>query len=261
MLLVIDIGNTNTSVGVYAGDSPRDQGAPSARASFMSADRTPDEAGLALSGFLASKGVARESIDGAIMCCVVPSLESVWREAAREFLSLDPVIVSGKLDLGMTVDMDFPGEVGADRLANAVGALEKYGAPAVAVDLGTAINIDVVSPSRAYIGGAIAPGLLTSMRALFSGTAKLPQVALEAPPAAIGRNTVNAIQSGIVFGYVGLVDELVTRILGELGTPAPVIATGGHAAVLAAESRTIQTVDRWLTLDGLRAIYRRNRPA
>ena len=259
MLLVIDIGNTNVSAGVFE-DSERDSRESLAvHARFSSVDRTSDEAGLLLFDLLRSKGVPPEAIDGAILCCVVPNLEGVWRGAVREYFRFDPVVVSGKLDLGMKIDMDFPGEVGADRLANAVGAEAKYGRPVVAVDLGTAINIDVVSGEGAYIGGAIAPGLLTSVRTLFSKTAKLPQVALEAPPRAIGRNTVNAIQSGIIYGYTGLVDELVRRILAELGTDAAVVATGGHADVLAAESKTIKTVDHWLTLDGLRIIYRRNR--
>jgi type III pantothenate kinase len=260
MLLVLDIGNTSTSIGAYE-ETERPRGGAELRAGFMSSERTPDEAGLLLQNLLASKGARKDAVDGAILCCVVPSLESVWIRALREYFSLSPVVVSDKLDLGIEIDMDFPGEVGADRLANAVGAAEKYGCPVVAVDFGTAINIDVVSPERSYIGGAIAPGLQTSVRTLFSGTAKLPQVALEAPARAIGRNTVNAIQSGIIFGYAGLVDELVRRILAELGTKAPVVATGGHAEILAAQSSTIAEIDRWLTLDGLRIIYRRNKPA
>jgi len=251
MLLVLDIGNTNISVGVYDKNL-------AIHARFSSIDRTADEAGLLLESLLRSKDVPLKTIDGAILCCVAPSLEAAWRGAIREYFGFDPVIVSDKLDLGIKIDIDFPGEVGADRLANAVGAAAKYGCPVVAVDLGTTINIDVVSPDGSYIGGAIAPGLLTSIRTLFSRTAKLPQVALEAPPRAIGRNTINAIQSGIIYGYTGLVDELARRILGELGEDATVVATGGHADVLAAESKMIKAVDHWLTLDGLRIIYDRN---
>jgi len=260
MLLVLDIGNTNISIGVFDGDSYGDIESMAVHARFSSIDRTADEAGLLLETLLLSKGVPGDSIDGAILCCVVPSLEVVWKEAIREYFRFEPVVVSNKLDLGMKIDMDHPDEVGADRLANAVGASQKYGHPVIAVDLGTAINIDVVSKDCSYVGGAIAPGLLTSVRTLFSRTAKLPQVALEAPPSAIGRNTVNAIQSGIIYGYTGLVDELVTRILSELGEDAPVVATGGHAGILAAESRVIKIVDHWLTLDGLRIIYRLNKP-
>ena len=259
LLLVLDIGNTNVSAGVYKDDTSDSGERALVHARFSSVDRTTDEAGLLLENLLRSKGVSPDAIDGAILCCVVPNIEGAWRGAVQEYFHFDPVVVSDKLDLGMKIDMDFPGEVGADRLANAVGASAKYGCPVVAVDLGTAINIDVVSRDGSYIGGAIAPGLLTSVRTLFSKTAKLPQVALEAPPSAIGRNTINAIQSGIIYGYTGLVDALVTRILGELEADAAVVATGGHADVLAAESKTIKTVDRWLTLDGLKIIYRRNR--
>ncbi|MDR1965100.1 MAG: type III pantothenate kinase [Synergistaceae bacterium] len=257
MLLVLDIGNTNISIGVFSDGAPAG-GCLAVHARFSSIDRTSDEAGLLLESLLHSHGLAPGALDGAILCSVVPRLEAVWRNGIREYLGLSPLVVSNRLDLGMKVDMDIPGEVGADRLANAVGAAEKYGRPVVAVDLGTAINIDVVSQDGTYIGGAIAPGLYTSVQTLFSSTAKLPQVALEAPPRVIGRNTINAIQSGIVYGYTGLVDELVSRIIGELGVSAAVVATGGHAEILAAESRTIKTVDHWLTLDGLRIIYWRN---
>ncbi|MDR3164497.1 MAG: type III pantothenate kinase [Synergistaceae bacterium] len=257
MLLTLDIGNTTTSIGVFS--ETEETTGTSLHANFMSSERTSDEAGLLLENLLASKGVPKDAMDGAILCCVVPSLENIWLRAVEEYFSLSPVVVSDKLDLGIGIDMDFPGEVGADRLANAVGAAGKYGCPVVAVDMGTAINIDVVSAERTYIGGAIAPGLQTSVKTLFSRTAKLPQVALETPPRAIGRNTVNAIQSGIVFGYTGLVDELVKRILAELGTKAPVVATGGHAEVLASHSATIGAVDRRLTLEGLRIIYGRNK--
>ena len=251
MLLVLDIGNTNISVGVYDEDIAAD-------ARFSSTDRTADEAGLLLESLLCSRGIPLNAIDGAIFCCVVPNLEVAWRGAIKKYFRFDPVIVSDKLDLGIKIDTDFPGEVGADRLANAVGAAAKYGSPVIAVDLGTAINIDVVSRDYSYIGGALAPGLMTSVRTLFSGTAKLPQVALEAPPRAIGRNTINAIQSGIIYGYTGLVDELVKRIVEELGEEAFVVATGGHADTLAAQSKMIKAVDYRLTLDGLRIIYKRN---
>jgi type III pantothenate kinase len=261
MLLVLDIGNTNTSIGVFKGCRGEASGVMSVDARFSSMDRTSDEAGLLLENLLLSKGLPKDSIGGAILCCVVPRLESVWGGAVRAYLGINPMIVSIDLDLGIKIDMDNPREVGADRIANAAAAAEKYGRPVVVVDLGTAINLDVVSPEGSYIGGAIAPGLLTSVATLFSKTAKLPQVALEAPGRVIGKNTVEAIQSGIVYGYTGLVDRLVEGVFAELGTKAPVIATGGHAEILAAESRVITKVDRTLTLDGLRIIYRRNSAA
>ncbi|MDR1651743.1 MAG: type III pantothenate kinase, partial [Synergistaceae bacterium] len=233
MLLVLDIGNTNTSIGVFGDCASGSSEFPAARARFSSADRTSDEAGLLLENLFRSRGIDKKSLAGAILCCVVPRLETVWREGIREYFGVDPVAVSDRIDLGLEIDMDVPGEVGADRLANAAAGAEKYGRPVIIVDLGTAINIDVVSSDGRYIGGAIAPGLATSVQTLFSSTAKLPQVALEAPPKAVGRNTVQAIQSGIVYGYTGLVDELVNRVWGELGAKTPVVATGGHAEILA----------------------------
>ena len=256
MLLVMDVGNTNTSIGVYRDDIS--SGHLEAHARFSSSERTPDEAGLMLRILLDSKNLNSDGIDGAILCSVVPRMESVWRGALAEYIGVCPLIVSRGLDLGIRIDIDNPGEVGADRLANAAGASEKYGCPVVVVDLGTAINLDVVSADGAYIGGAIAPGLLSSVGTLFQKTAKLPQVPLEVPGKVIGRNTINAIQSGIIYGYTGLVDALVEGVFAELGVRTKVIATGGHAEILASESRTITGVDPWLTLDGLRAIYRRN---
>jgi type III pantothenate kinase len=260
MLLTLDIGNTNTTIGIFGGGPDYPPGAELlVHARFSSVERTADEAGLLALNLFFSHGIDAGAIDGAIVCGVAPSLESTWIEAVTEYCGVSPVVVSDKLDLGISIETDNPAEVGADRLANAAAAAEKYGKPVISVDLGTAINIDVVSSRGSYIGGAIAPGLLTSAWTLFSKTAKLPQVTLEAPTFAIGRNTINAIQSGIVFGYTGLVDELVERISAELGGWPPVVATGGHAEILAAHSRTITAVDRWLTLDGLRIIYGRNK--
>jgi type III pantothenate kinase len=165
--------------------------------------------------------------------------------------------VSRHIDLGIAVNVDNPDEVGADRLVNSVAAMTKYGRPVVAVDLGTAITLDVVSAEGAYIGGAIAPGLAVSMETLFSRTAKLPQIALTTPERFIGRNTMEAVQSGIVNGYTGLVDALVEGIFSELGGRTPVVATGGHAKILASQSRTITHVEPWLTLEGLLILYKR----
>jgi type III pantothenate kinase len=157
----------------------------------------------------------------------------------------------------MTVEMDNPDEVGADRLVNSVAAMTKYGKPVISVDLGTAITFDVVSADGAYIGGAIAPGLAVSMETLFSRTARLPQIALTPPERFIGKNTMSAVQSGIVKGYTGLADAIVEGIFAELGTRTPVIATGGHAEILAGQSKTITHVEPWLTLDGLLILYKR----
>ena len=251
MLLVLDIGNTNTVIGIFKEEKLV------AHWRLSSIDHTSDEAGLLVQNLLDSHRFSRDEIDGAILSSVVPRFEEMWTQALSAYLDIKPFIVKHDIPLGMTIDMDNPDEVGADRLVNAVAAMEKYGKPLVAVDLGTAITLDVISRDGAYIGGAIAPGLAVSMETLFSRTAKLPQIALTAPERVIGRNTKHAIQSGIVYGYVGLVDALVERIFEELGCRTPVIATGGHAAILAENSRTITNVEPWLTLDGLLILYKR----
>jgi type III pantothenate kinase len=229
MLLVLDIGNTNIVIGLFEGDNLIGHWR------FSSLDRTGDEAGLLIQSLLDSNRVPSERIDGTIISSVVPRLEEVWTEALMNYLGVKPFIVSPEMDLGMAVEMDNPREVGADRLVNSVAAIAKYGCPVVTVDLGTAITLDVVSSGGAYIGGAIAPGLAASMETLFSKAAKLPQIALTAPGRVIGKNTVSAVQSGIVYGYAGLVDSLVDGVFSELGTSAPVIATGGHAHILASQ--------------------------
>lgn len=251
MLLVLDIGNTNIAVGLF------DQDELTGHWRLSSLERTEDEAGLLLLELLKENGVSKEEIDGAILSSVVPRLEEVWRDAIGGYLDVEPFVVTPKMDLGIVIDMPNPGEVGADRLVNSVAAVAKYGCPLITVDLGTAVTLDVVSASGAYVGGAIAPGLAVSMATLFSKTAKLPQVALTAPERVIGRDTRSAIQSGIVYGYVGLVDSLVERMFAELGTATPVIATGGHADILAKQSKTISFVEPWLTLDGLLILYKR----
>lgn len=251
MLLVLDIGNTNTVIGIFKEDTL------AAHWRLSSVDHTSDEAGLLMQNLLDSHRFSRDEIDGAILSSVVPRHEEMWTRALSAYLGLTPFVVKHDMPLGMAIDIDNPDEVGADRLVNAVAAMEKYGRPLIAVDLGTAITLDVVSKEGAYIGGAIAPGLAVSMETLFSRTAKLPQIALTAPERVIGRNTKHAIQSGIVYGYVGLVDALVERMFGELGGRTPVIATGGHAGILAEHSRTITNVEPWLTLDGLLILYKR----
>lgn len=253
MLLVLDIGNTNTVVGLFEGDRLTGHWRVS------SLERTPDEAGLLLLDLLRTNGVAQEGIGGAILSSVVPRLEEVLRDAVKEYLGVEPVVVTTKMDLGMGINISNPAEIGADRLVNSVAAIAKYGYPLITVDLGTAVTLDVVSSDGSYIGGAIAPGLAVSMATLFTKTAKLPQITLNAPEHVIGRDTKSAIQSGIVYGYAGLVDSLVERMFEELGTKTPVVATGGHAEILAKQSRTITNVAPWLTLEGLQILYKRCR--
>lgn len=251
MLLVLDVGNTNTVLGLFDGDRLVGNWRVS------SYDRTSDETALMLQGLLLYGGIPKNAVEGAILSSVVPRLEEIWCGAVKSCFGITPYIVTPAMDLRIAIDIDNPSEIGADRLVNSVAAVEKYGCPVVTVDLGTAITLDVVSEECAYIGGAIAPGLSVSMETLFSKTAKLPQIVLIPPKKVIGRNTQNAIQSGIVYGYVGLVDSLVERIFHELGRKTPVIATGGHAEILAKQSRTITNIEPWLTLDGLSILYKR----
>ena len=253
MLLVLDAGNTNTVVGIY------EKQELIGHWRLTSSNRTVDEAGLLLLSLLNTHGINRVAIGGAILSSVVPALDEVWRRAIEIYLGKECLRVSSHIKLEMPIEVDAPAEVGADRLVNAVAAMDKYGYPLIAVDLGTAITLDVVSKEGAYLGGVIAPGLAVSMETLFSRTAKLPQIALEVPDRVIGKNTREAIQSGILYGYAGLIDSLVERIFTEMEMRCPVIATGGHAQVMSLLSQTITNVEPWLTLEGLRLLYERNR--
>lgn len=253
LLLVVDIGNTNTVIGAYEGDDL------SGHWRIMSDRRTSDELGLMLLNLLGLSG-SRGSVEGAVVSSVVPSLDEVWSDALSRYLSVRPIFVSPQLELGIGVAYGNPQEVGADRLVNAVAGVALYGKPLALVDLGTAITLDVVDGRGTYLGGAIAPGMVLSMETLFSRTAKLPQVSLEAPRSVIGRSTMESIRSGIIYGYAGMIDALVERVFAELGESFPVVATGGHAKVLAEHSKFKVIVDPWLTLKGLKMIYEKNRP-
>jgi len=254
MLLVIDAGNTTIVVGLFDGDKLVGNWRLSSR-SF-----TSDEFGVYLLTLFSATRTAPDGkkIDGAILASVVPSLDMSIREAVKTYIGVDCVRVDAFLDLGMEIRYGAPREVGADRIVNAVGGRHKYGAPLIIVDYGTAITFDVVSEDGAYLGGVIAPGLVTGVQALFSRTAKVPQVGLELPPSVIGRNTIESTQSGILHGNAGLTEHLVGKIRAELGIEAKVIATGGHAELMASLAKSIDHVDQWLTLDGLRLIYERN---
>lgn len=252
MLFVIDVGNTNTVVGIFDGDRLVQHWR------LISKERTADELGVYLLTLLGTAGISPLSIGGGILSSVVPPVDAAFVEGVRRYFGVECLRVSPALDLGIRVEYGVPQEVGADRLVNAVAGMARYGSPLVIVDFGTAITVDVVSGDGAYLGGAIAPGLVTSMSALFGKTAKLPKVGLDAPGTAIGKNTMDSIKAGVIYGNAGLVDSLVERIWQELGTETRVVATGGHAQVIAEHSRTIGTVDPWLTLDGLKMIYDRN---
>jgi len=254
MLLVLDVGNTTTVVGIYRGESLLKHWR------LVSERHTSDELGIYLLNLMDISGIPRESIDGAVYSSVVPSLDMPLDEGLREYLGVKPVKVSASLDLGIEIAYSPRHEVGADRLVNSVAGKARYGAPLIVVDFGTAITLDILNSEGAYLGGTISPGLVTGMEALFGRAAKLPQVSLEPPKSVIGNNTIGSIQAGIMFGNAGLVDRLVTRTWDELGGRTRVVATGGHAASIAALSETITDVDPWLTLEGLRLIHERNRP-
>ncbi|MBT9258837.1 MAG: type III pantothenate kinase [Clostridiales bacterium] len=254
-LMVLDIGNSQTVIGVYDGEQLLEHWRISTHR-----DWTADEHYALLHSLMAGNGFSLEAVRGAALVSVVPPATQAWQELFHHRLNIEPFILTVDAPLGIPVQVDHPREVGADRLANAVAARAKYGAPAIVVDFGTATTFDVVSPEGAFIGGAIAPGIATATEALFLRTAQLPRIALVRPRRVIGRNTLETMQSGIIYGFAGLVDGLVRRIQEELGGEARVIATGGLAPLMAEVSATIQEVDLFLTLDGVRMIYSRKYP-
>jgi type III pantothenate kinase len=253
MLIAVDVGNTQTVVGLFDGAELVD----SWRLSTVR-ERTADEYRLFLTGLLRQDGFHLEDVHGAVLSSVVPTAKAAMIEVAGELVDGALVVIGPGIKTGMPINIDNPREVGADRVANSVAALTRYGAPVVAVDFGTSTNIDVVDASGAYIGGSIAPGLEVSLDALIGATAALRRVDLTDPGAAIGRNTVEAIQSGLLFGHAGLVDGLVERIVAEVGGEPAVVATGGLASTIVPHCRSVSTVDATLTLDGLRLIYDMN---
>lgn len=251
MILVIDVGNTNIVLGLMDEDSL----VRTFRVTTQ--ERTTDETGVLLLTLLQNRGVEPSEVKGAIIGSVVPSVQYSLEKALRRYLDVDPLVVGKKLRTGMQIRTDNPREVGADRIVNGVAAFHAYGGPVVVVDFGTATTFDCVSDDCAYVGGAIAPGLRIAEEALFSRTAKLPRVEVARPPSPIGTNTVHAIQSGLFWGYVGLVESLVHRCRDELGG-ATVVATGGLSSLIAPEVPAIDEVDGWLTLRGLRILYDMN---
>jgi len=247
MLLALDVGNTNIVVGVFDGQKLVEHWRVR-----TDRERTADEHGLLMTHLLQYASLPPREISGIIISNVVPPMTDALLGMARRFFHVEPIFVSHELDLGVPIRYHNPREVGADRLVNAVAAIHKYGAPAIVVDFGTATTLDVISPLGEYLGGCIMAGVGISAEALFRTAARLPRIELVAPPHVIGRTTVEAMQSGILLGYAGAIDALVERIHKELGCETTVVATGGLAERIAAETRTIQHVDPWLTLEGLR---------
>ena len=254
MLLALDVGNTTVTIGVFDG--------PSLRATYRIATdvgRFADEYGVLMLSLLARDSLAPDNIDQAVIACVVPDLEPRFTSICERYFQVKPVIVSAGVKTGLRILYDTPRDVGADRVADAVAATHLYGTPLIVVDLGTGTVFDAINREGDYVGGAIAPGLGIASEALFSRAARLYRVELSRPASSIGRNTVTAIQSGILFGYVGLIEGIVGRMKEELGDDAKVIGTGGYAALICKETDVFHTVNEDLTLEGLRIIHDMNR--
>lgn len=257
MLLVIDVGNTNTVIGAMDGDEVV------FRWRVTTSARTTDEFGLLLLQLMGNRGLVAAQMAGACVSCVVPSVLYAIEKACRRYLDIPVIVVGRGIKTGMRVRTDNPREVGSDRIVNAVAAFELYGAPLVVVDFGTATTFDCISKGGDYVGGAIAPGFRISADALFSRTAKLPRVEVEKPQRAIGTNTVASIQSGLFWGYVGLVDGLARRCIAELAVMEKVdtvrcVATGGLSNLIGRACEAVDEVDEDLTLQGLRLLWERN---
>jgi type III pantothenate kinase len=248
MLLAVDVGNTQTVLGLFEGERLAD--------SFRLAtdrSRTGDELGVVLGSLF-----ELEEVDGICLSSTVPALQREWERVAERWAQAPILVVGPGIRTGIPIRYDDPREVGPDRIVNAVAAKERYGAPVIVVDFGTSTNFDVVSPAGEYVGGVIAPGIEISMDALFARAARLVKVDYAAPEAVIGKTTVAGLQSGLVYGFAGQVDGIVGRIRGELGLEARAVATGGLADLVAPHSETIERVDPFLTLDGLRAVWELN---
>jgi len=253
MLLAIDIGNTNVKLGIFDGDKLKDTWNLA-----TGIHRTADEYGGVLLSLMERQNFSPSKVTGVTLCGVVPPLLHTFVELCQKYLNAKPLVVEAGVKTGMRLSMDNPREVGPDRVVNAVAAQNLYGKPVIIIDLGTATTFDVVSREGDYLGGVIAPGIGISSEALFTRTAMLPRIELIRPKQVIGRNTISAMQSGIIFGYIDLIEGMIRRIEEQLGGKARVVATGGQAYPLAQEVATIDIINPDLTLIGLRLIYEMN---
>ncbi len=253
MLLTIDIGNTNLTLGLYEGNKLGAHWRLS-----TDHNRMPDEYGLQFLGVLQNAGKTIQDIQGISLASVVPPLTGRVVQACREYLKQEPLVVDAGIKTGIKVRYEDPKAVGADRICDAVAVMKLYGGPACVVDFGTATTFNAITKDGEYLGGAITAGINLAAEALYTRAAKLPRIDLQVPPSVIGRNTVHAMQSGLLFGYVSMVEGMVNRFRAELGSDMKVVATGGLAEVVANETKVIDIIAPWLTLEGLRIIWELN---
>ena len=255
MILVCDVGNTNMVLGVYEGEKIL-------RAWRISTDRnkTSDEYGISIKQLFEYENLKMEDVESVIISSVVPTIMHALENMCKRYFKKKPIVIGPGVKTGINIKYDNPKEVGADRIVNAVAAFEKYGGPIIIVDFGTATTFCAISEEGDYLGGVIAPGITISSEALFQKASKLPRVELVKPDKVLNKNTINSMQAGIIYGYVGLVDYLIAKMEEELEVKSKhVIATGGLSSVIASESKSITVIEKMLTLEGLRIIYEKNK--
>ena len=263
MLLCIDVGNTNTMLGLYAQKSPAparifDEALGPHWRIATDVERMPDEMAVLLLALLRHSRIDPGDISGVALASGVAPLTSRWREVCEAYLARTPLVVRADMRTGLTIRYDPPHAVGTDRIVDAVAAYRRYGGPTCIIDCGTATTFEAITAEGEYLGGAIAPGIAIAADALYNVATALPKVELERPPSVIGSNTVHAMQSGLIFGYVGLVESMIARFRRELGDAMQTVATGGLAPVIARHTDAIEHIEPWLTLEGLRLLYEMN---